>query len=453
MAGFLKIASFALLVSNTHGSGSWEGEFEDEESGSWIGSGSQEGECDDGYDYDGTSCVDVDECTDGVDNCDANAACTNTVGNFTCACNSGYTGDGTSCTPVPVGSTVTHKWTATPYSPVVCPTPDTCGAQSPRTRTVTCQATTTDADGGVTRADAAEAACTETKPAESDACPIPAEGDACDDGDAETMNDACDASAACAGKVTLKAAVTFTMDTSDLDIPEAGEDVDASPLATAVKGSLVTALASAMTGLTADDITILSLSTARRRRRRLQTGLAVDYKIEVPAAEATTAVKEAATTAAEAITTVTIPAAATVSGTDITPTVTATAEAFVSYSYVKTAGTCPSAACSDACDATEVTAADAYACHADGVAEADSTNCDGAGLTAPTSATVCCAAADTDTCIAAPSPEPEPEPEPTPDPDPDPDPVIVLDRGQQSAAPVAGPAATFVAALLSALLL
>merc|ERR1719440_2395572 len=105
------------------------------------------------------------------------------------------------------------------------------------------------------------------------------------------MNDACDASDACAGKVTLKAAVTFTMDTSDLDIPEAGEDVDASPLATAIKGSLVTALASAMTGLTADDITILSLSTARRRRR--QTGLAVDYKIEVPAAEATTAVKEA----------------------------------------------------------------------------------------------------------------------------------------------------------------
>jgi hypothetical protein len=344
--------------------------------------------------------------------------------------------------------TVTHQWIATAYSPLVCPTPDTCGAQSPRTRTVTCQATTTDADGGVTRADAADAACTETQPAESDPCPTPAEGDACDDDDAETMNDACDASAACAGKVTLKAAVTFTMDTSDLDIPEAGEDVDASPLATAIKGSLVTALASAMTGLTADDITILSLSTARRRRRRLQTGLAVDYKIEVPAAEATTAVKEAATTAAEAITTVTIPAAATVSGAEITPTVTATAEAFVSYSYVKTAGTCPSAACSDACDATEVTAADAYACHADGVAEADSTNCDGAGLTAPTSATVCCAAADADTCIAAPSPEPEPEPTP----DPDPDPVIVL-RGQQSAAPVAGPAATFVAALLSALLL
>ena len=33
-----------------------------------------------------------------TDNCDVNAACTNTPGSFTCACNIGYTGDGTSCT-------------------------------------------------------------------------------------------------------------------------------------------------------------------------------------------------------------------------------------------------------------------------------------------------------------------------------------------------------------------
>ena len=359
--------------------------------------------------------------------------------------------------------TLTHHWTATAYSPLVCPTPATCSAQSPRTRTVTCQSAIANAvTGEVTRATAPDAECRHLRqPTESHACPTPAEGDACDDGNDETMNDVCGASAACAGKVTLKAAVTFAMGAvalAELALPASdasAAEIDASPLATAVKDSLQTALVGSMPGLTgrAADITILSLSTARRRRLQTGSGLEVDYKIEVPAAQATTAVKEAATTAAEAITSVAIPAAATVSGTDITPTVTATAEAFVSYSYVKTAGTCPSAACSDACDATEVTAADAYACHADGVAEADSTNCDGAGLTAPTSATVCCAAADTDTCIAAPSPEPEPEPEPTPDPDPDPDPVIVLDRGQQSAAPVAGPAATFVAALLSALLL
>jgi hypothetical protein len=42
--------------------------------------------------------IDTDECTAGTDNCDANAACTNTAGSFTCACNTGYKGDGTTCT-------------------------------------------------------------------------------------------------------------------------------------------------------------------------------------------------------------------------------------------------------------------------------------------------------------------------------------------------------------------
>jgi hypothetical protein len=42
--------------------------------------------------------TDIDECVSGADNCDANAACTNTPGGFTCTCNQGYTGDGTSCT-------------------------------------------------------------------------------------------------------------------------------------------------------------------------------------------------------------------------------------------------------------------------------------------------------------------------------------------------------------------
>lgn len=33
-----------------------------------------------------------------TDNCNANAACTNTPGSFTCACMTGYTGDGITCT-------------------------------------------------------------------------------------------------------------------------------------------------------------------------------------------------------------------------------------------------------------------------------------------------------------------------------------------------------------------
>ena len=41
--------------------------------------------------------IDIDECETGSDNCDVDATCTNTAGNFTCNCNQGYRGDGVSC--------------------------------------------------------------------------------------------------------------------------------------------------------------------------------------------------------------------------------------------------------------------------------------------------------------------------------------------------------------------
>jgi len=41
----------------------------------------------------------VDECaTDDGNNCDANAACLNNPGTYTCICNSGFGGDGITCT-------------------------------------------------------------------------------------------------------------------------------------------------------------------------------------------------------------------------------------------------------------------------------------------------------------------------------------------------------------------
>jgi len=48
--------------------------------------------CKDGYDGDGETCKDINECTDLVNthNCEANARCTNTEGGFTCQCKDGY---------------------------------------------------------------------------------------------------------------------------------------------------------------------------------------------------------------------------------------------------------------------------------------------------------------------------------------------------------------------------
>ncbi len=46
---------------------------------------------------DALPCTDVDECKLGTAACDLNAACTNTIGSYTCACKAGYTGDGKTC--------------------------------------------------------------------------------------------------------------------------------------------------------------------------------------------------------------------------------------------------------------------------------------------------------------------------------------------------------------------
>ncbi|MBI5542635.1 MAG: trypsin-like serine protease [Deltaproteobacteria bacterium] len=61
------------------------------------------GDCPPGYNGDGQTCLDLDECVTGAHGCHPDATCLNTSGSFSCACADGYVGDGVHCQPeVPV---------------------------------------------------------------------------------------------------------------------------------------------------------------------------------------------------------------------------------------------------------------------------------------------------------------------------------------------------------------
>ena len=43
------------------------------------------------------SCIDIDECESGENDCNSNNYCVNQLGGYKCVCNSGYAGNGTNC--------------------------------------------------------------------------------------------------------------------------------------------------------------------------------------------------------------------------------------------------------------------------------------------------------------------------------------------------------------------
>lgn len=55
--------------------------------------------CDSGYESNGMTCIDINECVKGTHNCHIYADCANTEGSFTCTCKTNYNGNGVNCTP------------------------------------------------------------------------------------------------------------------------------------------------------------------------------------------------------------------------------------------------------------------------------------------------------------------------------------------------------------------
>ena len=65
--------------------------------------------CSNGFESDGFSCIDTNECFSESHNCNTNADCFNSVGSFDCVCHIGFSGDGEACQDIDECSTTIHN--------------------------------------------------------------------------------------------------------------------------------------------------------------------------------------------------------------------------------------------------------------------------------------------------------------------------------------------------------
>ena len=270
---------------------------------------------------------------------------------------------------------VRYTWEATAWG--VCEFK--CGARASLTRTVKCMVLTVYSTGAVRREEALAENCEGDGPATTQECETLPVGTVCDDGEAATTGDACNADGECKGTKVLKSKLVFAVDTETIALPPADaspEEVAASPAAVALAGSIKDSLVASF----GDGINVVIL-------RILAGSLVVDYNVEIPPEVVVTqAVRESA---AESIGRATPPELPAEDGGTVAlpaPYV----EPFKSYSYSRTTGCTAGSECSNACGYVGEVAADFYTCLEDGVAVA-AVSCVDAGVgDEPQSQTVCC---------------------------------------------------------------
>ena len=125
--------------------------------------------------------------------------------------------------------------------------------------------------------------------------------------------------------------------------------------------------------------------------------MAVDYTVTVPPAAATA---EAQQNAEEGLSTAgNVDVSLPLDNGDTQPVSNPVVQRFVTYSYVRTAGNCPTRQCSNVCGARAVAVDDVYTCTENGAGVVLSACAPTLGPV-PVTKTECCDAADPTTCIA-----------------------------------------------------